>query len=172
MMSGIWYQWTEAFDSRFYSIPTPIGYTVCVYMFDAWMLMYGFLTGLSLSSFLSASADTEAQGERVWARDGAVGAGEDRNATAAGRAQERAEPVDGRAGDRPRPPPDCAAGGRPGIHLHRLRWEEPHSPPSTATDLAVTAAIATSQQCYKPLLTETISYVTHAIDVNLKVWRQ
>lgn len=70
-------------------------------------------------------SDSEAQGEGVRARHGAAGPGEDRHAAAAGRAEERGEPVDGRDGDRPPAATDGAAGGGPGLHLHRLRLATP-----------------------------------------------
>lgn len=79
----------------------------------------------SLSAvFVSPShhEDSEAQGEGVRARDGASGPREDRHAAAAGRAEERAQPVHGRHGDRQSPPTDHPAGGRPGVHVHRLRY--------------------------------------------------
>ena len=74
---------------------------------------------LTSSAFLLS--DVEAEREGVRARHGATGQGEDRHAAAISRAEERPEPVDGCDRDRPRPPTDGAAGGGPGLHLHRLR---------------------------------------------------
>lgn len=84
--------------------------------------MYQISSSTLLS--VSPSQDSEEEGEGVRARDGAFGQREDRHAAAAGRAEERAQPVHGCHRDRSSPPTDHPAGGRPGVHVHRLRYRD------------------------------------------------
>lgn len=84
------------------------------------------LCRISKITLLSVSPleDSEEEGEGVRAWDGAFGQREDRYAAAAGRAEERAQPVHGRHRDRQSPPSDHPARGRPGLHIHCLRYRD------------------------------------------------